>query len=251
MKSIMVAGILILGVLISPITVLAEENKSGFKVVSQEEKYYKTISKQSNSRISEESINSETVTVEISKKEYEEAQPKTSTSTRSSTTIETTYKRLTTSILNNGSKYRYQATLTWKNFPSTRSYDILAIGHNNNLNHTNISFSQSYCMANSGCTTSTTRNTNTSSTGVGVTFTLPKGNLTSLSQTLYYDVTKKTNLTIISQSAYGDYSHATKSVSLSQAQQYSVGTSGIILNGGISGYFDEISPAVATWQGNW
>ena len=111
-------------------------------------------------------------------------------------------------------------------------------------------FSQYYCLTNGSCNTLTTYYPYTSNSGVGATFKLPEGSLSVLKQTLYYDVAKNTASTITYQAAYGDYSHAIQNISLSNALDYYVNTSGIVFNN-YGSYFDSISPAVATWSGNW
>lgn len=249
MKKIFIGTLL--AIFIFPITTFAQEDE--FKVIAQETKYYKTIIVNSNfnSLNSKEQLNGNSNSVEITKEEYENA-PEGNISTYANGSVETTYKRLTTSILNNGSTYRYQANLTWKNIPSTRSYDIIAIGHNSNVKCNGlIYFSQTYCLTNGTCRTLSTHYPKQFSTGVGTSFQVPTGNLKSLSQTLYFDVTKNTSSTITAQYAYGDYSHATSNVSLSQSKQYSVGTSGIYLNGSVEGHYDTIPTAVASWNGSW
>lgn len=48
---------------------------------------------------------------------------------------ETNYKKMTTTILKNGTKYKYQVLLNWKLLPATRSYDIIGIGHYKSDDH--------------------------------------------------------------------------------------------------------------------
>ena len=62
---------------------------------------------------------------------------------------------------------------------------------------------------------------------------------------------KNVDATIIKQLAAGDYAHATKTITSNNALNATVATTGINLNSSISGYYDEISPATATWNGNW
>ena len=237
---------LLLALIIMPTTTFAKETDDNFEVISVSEKYYKTIN---NSNGLELTNNMKTESIEVSKDEYENSG---NMQTRGTGGTETTYKKLTTTILSNGSLYRYKTVLNWKQFPAVRSYDNIGIGHYASVTYnSSLNFSQSYCLTNGTCKTLTAYYPQYFSTGVGATFKVPEGSLTSLSQTLFYDVRKNTTATIISQAAYGDYSHATDSVNLSQAQSFSVGTSGIQFSNGVGNYYDDIQPAVATWSGSW
>lgn len=239
-KNLFKIGIITL--MLVPITTLAKEiDSEKFEVVSRDEKYYKTTITQ----------NKESNTIEISKEEYDLAKIET-VKNRGIGETETTYKKLTTSILSNSSRYRYKAVLQWKNFPAVRSYDVIGIGHYSNVKYySSLNFSQTYCLTNGSCSTSTTHYPNITSTGVGASFKVPEGNLSSLSQTIFFDVQKNVSGTINSQAAYGDYSHATKTVSSSQSKKYSIGTSGIKFTDGIGDYYDDIPTAISTWNGNW
>lgn len=241
---IIIMGVLALTLFPKNTWALEEKDKEDYKIVAQTEKYYKTTTDLYN--LTREYNNT---TSEISKEEYDSYKEPV---TRGNGTSETTYKKLTTSILSNGSRYRYQATLTWKNFPAVRSYDVIGIGHYSNVKYdSNLNFYQTYCLSGGGCRTLTTYYPKTTSTGVGAVFKVPTGTLSSLNQTIYFDVTKNVNATINSQAAYGDYSHATETVNENQAQNYSIGTSGIIFSNGIGNYYDNIAPAMATWNGTW
>jgi len=168
--------------------------------------------------------------------------------------VETTYKQMRTTIAKASSKYRYKVTLTWKQMPSTRSYDIIGIGIQSALVYINSSlvFNQTYCVS-SNCTNSSSYNSsNTSSTGAGVSFKLPTStSITSLRSYFYFDVSKDTSNTITAMYAFGDYSHATKTISSSNAQGFYVDQSGIVLSSSISSYYDTISTADAFWTGSW
>ena len=105
----------------------AANSSTDFRIISQSEKYYKTYGL--------------TNTTEITKNEYDEAEINEKNQ-RGNGASETTYKKLTTSILSNGSRYRYKTVLTWKNFPSVRSYDVIGIGHYSNVKYySNLYFS--------------------------------------------------------------------------------------------------------------
>lgn len=212
-------------------------------IVSQNTKYYKMeINKNDNKIISS--------TVEISKEEYDSSN--VSSNTRAS--VETIYKKLTSTITANGNYYRYTANLHWKNIPSTRSYDILGIGFYSSVKvkNNNVYFSQNYCVTGGSCYTTYTHNPQVFTSGAGTTYLLPSGNLSSLDEIMYFDVDKNTNLTIINQMAAADHSHAIQSISLTNAKKYTVsGSAGISLNSSISSYYDAISPAIQYWSGSW
>ena len=223
-----------------------EASDDDFVLVSEETKYYKTITPIFSSS------DSQSVTYEITKEEYDTANVEQRSNP---TTYETTYKSMTSSILANGSYYRYKNVLNWKNIPATRSYDIIGIGFyqtvkvHNNTTH----FSQYYCYSSgAGCFTTTTNYPQIFVGGAGTSFKLPTGNLSTLQETFYFDVEKNTTGTITTQKAYADYSHATTSVSLTDSKKYSVdGSGGIYLNSSISSYYDAMSTAIATWNGSW
>lgn len=246
-KTIILIGIISL--LSIPKVAMAKESEvtERFNVISQQEKYYKTITSSNN----QYNTSKKSSTIEISKEEYE-AFNVAENQARGNGQSETTYKKLTTSILSNGSRYRYKTELQWKNFPEVRSYDVIGIGHYSNvIYYSSLNFNQTYCLTDGTCRTLTTYYPKTTSTGVGAAFKIPTGNLSKLTQTLYFDVVKNTNGTISSQAAYGDYSHATENVTTTQAQNYSIGTSGITFSSGVSNMYDSMPSAVATWNGTW
>lgn len=225
-------------------------NAHSFNVVSEETKYFRTITPYTDvSLCSVEDAFS--LTTEISEEEYNNVDI-TDISLASSGYTETTYKKMTTSILSNGSYYRYKNRLVWKNMPKVRSYDIIGIGFLSTVRiNGSAYFEQYYCPEYSSCVSSTSHNPQTFTNGAGTTFKLPSGTLTQLEQTYYFDVEKNTTATIISQAAYGDYSHATSSVSLTTGKKYIVGTNGIVLNSSVIDYYDSITKATANWSGSW
>lgn len=227
-----------------------EETQVDTNIVSQTVKYYKTVSRNNNILLSTSTDNNiDSYTVEISKEEYETAN---SSIQFNSAYVETTYKKLTSTILQNGSKYRYKAELNWKKFPSTRSYDIIGIGFYPSVKlSSTIYFNQYYCISGGNCYTLSKYTPQTFSSGIGASFKVPEGNLTTLKQTLYFDVEKSSSATIIKQIAAADYSHATKTVSETNAKKYTVDTLSIDLDSSISGSYDAISTATATWNGSW
>ena len=202
---------------IIPFKVNAQDD---FVLISEETKYYKTItySKYDSQKLS--ALNN-SVTVEITEKEYNEADVN---NTKSNPTVsETTYKRMTSYILTNGSYYRYKNVLSWKNMPAVRSYDIIGIGFLQSVKvHNNTTyFEQYYCYNGGSCYTTSTNYPQIFVSGAGTSFKLPTGDLNTLKQTFYFDVEKNTSSTIITQKAYSDYAHATSSISLANSKKYS------------------------------
>lgn len=242
-----IAFYLLLMVVLLPATVFAKEDND-MVLESQIVKYYKTTY---NDNLSTNSVrDSNYYTEEVSEEEYLSA--KDNNGIKRNGVVTTVYKKLTTSIYNSGNYYQYKAVLEWLNIPSVRSYDVIAIGHLSNVKYSHgINFSQYYCVKGGGCTTTGSYYSKNSNTGCGATFKLPEGNLSVLKQTFYYYVAKNTTASITYQAAYGDYSHATSNVTSSQGQNYTTGTSGIVFNGTTGNYYDNISPAVATWSGSW
>ena len=251
MKKVVIMLLLLMS--INTIKVIAEniDIQQNGELVSQIEKYYKTVTNYSLSQINMNNANaSNTYTIEITKDEYERYNPMLEPK---SVSIETTYKKMTTSIYSKDSYYRYQVELNWKNIPSTRSYDTIAIGFPASVKYQGTpSFLERYCTSESSCYETTGysflfRSTN----GVGVTFQIPTGTISSMSQKLSFNVAKNTNETILRQYAYGDYAHATKKISLEKAKKYRVDCAGIVFEDGTISYYDEISTARAEWSGTW
>ena len=231
--------------------VIMAKNTDEYEVLSKTEKYYKTTMFENElSFMNKNQL--QNYTVEITEDEYINGVVQNTSKSSTSSTIETTYKKLTTTISSNGTTYRYKAVLNWKNMPKVRSYDIIAIGHYASVTQNgNVVFSQEYCTNTTNCTTSTNFTQQKFTNGASATFKLPTGNYISLKQTLYFDVKKNVDATIIKQLAAGDYAHATKTITSNNALNATVATTGINLNSSISGYYDEISPATSTWTGNW
>lgn len=217
-------------------------------VLSEETKYFKTLTYFGDYNFYGSIPNFEH-TVEITKEEYE----KDDISDKSNTIVETTYKRMTTSISKTGSNYQYKVNLYWKNIPKIRSYDIIGIGFPSSVKvFSTPVFVQNYCLSLDDCYSSSSHKyLYSGNNGVGVAFQVPTGNLLSMEQTLYFVVQKNTVSTIVTQYACGDYSHAIKNVSLSNAKKFTVNTSGIELTDNNISYYDEISVSKAVWNGTW
>lgn len=192
----------------------------------------------------------------ITKDEYEIGSQGPQVRTSYEGTIQTDYKTMRTTISQlNSTQYRYKVTLTWKNMPSKRSYDIIGLGFEPakvRLNST-IYFEQQYTPSGGSATTGTTCVPLTGSNGGSAVFKLPVGTMTKLSSYLYYNVRKADEtVTVTTMYAGGDYSHATSNISESNAQNHYVNhAGGIILDSSIESYYDAIPVATASWYGTW
>lgn len=174
---------------------------------------------------------------------------------RSTATTETTYKRMVTTISQAGTKYRYKVTLTWKQLPKVRSYDIIGIGIEPSLVTitSDVVFNQTYCISNNCTNTNNYYTDSYTYTGAGVSFKLAANSgITGLRSYLYYDVSKQnSSQTLNYQYADGDYSHATSNISANLTYNFYVNQIGIVLVNDISGYYDAITSAEAAWSGTW
>lgn len=248
--------LILLFILMCPFLVSAQEDEE-LVVVAQAVKYYKTTTVLSSSEVMRNAGLGETssFTEEITEEEFNNAEQDPTVGPRISydQTIETNYKRLTSEIIKNNTIYRYQATLFWKTIPSTRSYDIIGIGHYADVGESGgVVFIQDYCYGSSDCYDSTMYYSKTGANGSGATFNLPTGSVTYLEQTLYFDVEKvDSSDTIYYQEAAADYSHATRTISYANAKKFSLNLGGLVLNSSIESYYDTTPTATAVWEGTW
>ena len=175
---------LIFSVVFIPTFVFASDDND-FEILSENTKYFKTITYSNVNSLLRLNALPYSESFEVSKEEYELANENSSiTLADYSGTTETTYKKMTTTIASNGNYYRYKVVLNWKNIPSTRSYDIIAIGFYSNLRvNSSLNFKQEYCYSSGSCSSSTTNYPQTFDAGAGTTFKLPTGDLSSLKQT--------------------------------------------------------------------
>ena len=76
--------------------------------------------------------------------------------------------------------------------------------------------------------------------------------INTLKHTLTVYVDKNvSDATIIEQKASADYAHAVKNINSSLAQNYTINTSGIHFQNGVSSYYDDINYASTTINCNW
>ncbi len=230
-----------------PFVVNADVNDE--EIVAQTIKYYKTVT--FNNNLCSASLNSlcnNSITYEVSKEEFDNS----STEPICDGLVETTYKRLTSTISTYATYYfKYSANLYWKQMPSKRSYDIMGIGHYGSVKNmgNNVYFEQHYTK-NGTNYTDYTNYPQVFSNGSGTSFQLPSGTITALSQDFFIIVEKNTTSTITSQLAAADYAHATSTISLNNSKKYWVDSTGITHNGN-SSYYDAINTADAYWYGTW
>ena len=226
---------------------------SADEVVAQDVKYYKTVYK--NNLFGTYSINGENdvENIEITKEEYDSFNPATTVQPAASSVVETTYKCMTTSINKVNGEYVYKNNLSWKNFPATRSYDVIAITHLSTVGiATPLQFTTEYCTATGTCYSNRTHNPVFSSTGVGTIFPLPTGSLSRLNHTMSFTVKKNTTDTISVQYIQGDYAHATSNVNITDAFNIypSYGT-GIIIPYDMLDQYDTFNTTSVSYADNW
>lgn len=230
-----------------PFVVNAEVNDE--EIVAQTIKYYKTVT--FNDSLCSANFNSlcnNSITYEVTKEEFDNSP----TELIRDGLTETTYKRLTSTISTFSTNYyKYSANLYWKQIPSTRSYDIMGIGHYGSVKNrgNNVYFEQHYTKSGTNYT-DYTNYPQVFSNGSGTSFQLPNGTLTALSQDFFIIVEKNTTSTIVTQLAAADYAHATSTISLNNSKKYWVDAAGIAHNGN-SSYYDAIQTADAYWTGTW
>ncbi len=219
------------------------------KEVARTTKYYKTVTSRTVSINTIDTIKPTSYTVEVSEDEYNSIKPE---DVPQSATVETEYKKMTTSILQSNSRYKYQVVLEWKNMPKKRSHDIIGIGYYSDVKVIlNPILSTEYCLKSGFCASQGMYIPQIFHNGVGASLDLPTGDLKSLKTTFYVYIDKVDSSDVITyQTAVGDYAHATSNISEANAQRYSIDMAGIFLDG-VSDYYDSISEARTTWYGTW
>ncbi len=226
------------------------------EVVAETTKYYKTVTILSNSSLMRSANMGEvhSITTEISEEEYNNVPENSNTDiSPQAQTTETSYKKLTATISkHNVNYYKYAGTLTWKQIPSTRSYDIIGLGYFGSVKLANeISFTQKYCTTDDVCGSGAGYYQYKGNNGSGAMFHLPTGSLKSLSQSIHIYVQKTDpNSTVIEQELDADYAHATSTISYSAAKDFYIDTGGIKLVSNYY-YYDSMNEATARWTGTW
>lgn len=186
-------------------------------------------------------------TEEITKAEYDAAKEVNSCTPYASEYIETSYKRLSSTVskISGTSKYSLIAALTWKKVPKYRSYDVFAYRFMH-FNYSGFTGSQVYFKGNSAYKIpyyTTSEGYKSLSNGAGVSM-----NLKDDSDITSYELTVGTTMTFSSYNyataaAYVAYEHAQANISRANSMNYTLDISGlgnVILfnNDTISGYYD-------------
>lgn len=162
--------------------------------------------------------------------------------------IETTAKKMTTTIISIGNKYRYKVSVEWKIIPTNRSYDVIGIGIDNNVKIiSNLNFKQNFCYTENKCASSIVNIPKITQTGAISIFQLPTQPIISLSSYLYFDVIKNDNSNFSQLNAYGDYSHSIEPVVDIDTINPLINRIGILLNNSILNYYDSIPTSNAVW----
>ncbi len=242
-----------------------EEN---VQILSQTTKYYKNVTVYDSTEYEAYSLNStsdstqnlraiSSETVEVTPEEYFSIDPDTfqSVSIRTYATIETTYLLLTTSIGSSGQYFLYSSTLSWKIMPSVRSYDVIAIGHYDNVKPVD---GTTYCTLSynypGGGKSKKSLYVNHFSTGDSCVVDLPtRSDVKNIHVDFNYKVQKvNSNATITSQLALGDYRHAAQGVSIIEAVNHTVSDNiGIVFSGNQESKYQMISPITCYWNNAW
>lgn len=256
------------------------------RVLERKSRFYKTTIVYNNNNIQTNSLNNnfKVINEEISEEEYNSLSVEDNSNSLNNYypgTTSTTFKKLTSSIIQVGDIYRLKADLEWKNMPKQRSSDILTLAHNDLTSPIPSSnYFQQIWIYDNPCQNSSQRGTSSDGSWkitkdfYGKVFTLPSDKtcstqpsdpliaptikamkITSLSSYMYYNINKITSpIHVID--AYADYAHATKKVDLNTA--FNFGFDGNNLNAGISfspsieTSYDEMNTAHTSWDGlNW
>lgn len=236
------------------------------EVVAETVKYYKTTTYYPNNSNLLSINNSEPISVseEINFEEYEQGNNivEIKPNGLSNGYTETTYKRMTTTIINLGSNYRYKNTVNWKQEPTVKNYDIIGIGIEQSkvygISSTKYIKSLYSYNTNNACydTTTTSGTWTLGADGYSVKFKVPYtsnyGTFGELYAYMYFNVDKSSSNTINVLNAYGNYRHATSNFT-NTTFSFSITALGIIsIGGSYDNKYDSISTAQATWTGlNW
>lgn len=161
--------------------------------------------------------------------------------------METTAKKMTTTIISIGDKYRYKVSVEWKIIPSNRSYDIIGIGIDNNAKIiSGLNFKQNFCYSKNKCSSSIVNVPKITDTGASVYFKLPTQPIISLSTYLYFDVSVNDSNSV-QLNAYGDYAHSITTIDNVNNINYSINRGGLLLDDIILNCYDSMAVSKAIW----
>ena len=213
-----------------------EENKDlDSELLAQTTKYYKTVYP----------IYGNSYTVEVTENEYYNH------GTATLGQVITAYHTITSSIAANGSLYRYKVTMLWNSIPSVKSYDVIGIGFDDDVEIDGLATFY-YMYTNSANNTFTSYNYYHKlyyDYGGTATYKLPTDFIGG-GAVYYFDVDKADGAgTITSLEMCGDYAHAHTDVTGPQAASHLIDIIGIDFAGSVINYFDEI-PCAESYVGN-
>lgn len=216
-----------------------EQNKGiEATLVAENNKYYKTVYT---------NLNGDSYSTEITKEEYDN---QSMIDPRG--TVNSEYKNMVSTMSSTSSGFRYKVTVNWNKIPSTKSYDIIAVGFNDDIKISGlVNFSYTYANSSGNYITDTLYyGKQSTATGGSAVYKIPSS-IYGLSAVLYYDVVKDTTSTITSLSMCGDYAHATSNVTPTIANNHEIVASGIKLGNSSISYYDALPCAVTNWGGSW
>lgn len=166
--------------------------------------------------------------------------------------VNTYYIQEISTITQNGSKYRYKNSVNWYHLPDNRSYDVIAIGMDDRVYiDSNVYFNYGYINGNGNYTTSTLYYDKKSTTyGGSAVYKIP-AILSSLSSTIYFDVSKNITGTLTNLEFCGDYAHSLVPITASQAANHYINVGGITHDPSVYNYFNQIPCATASVNVTW
>ena len=174
--------------------------------------------------ISQENVTEEEYNEYLAEKEDEETKSGGSSST------ETSYKRLSATVIDNGNHhYALAMTLVWKKVPKVRSYDVFAF-RLLNFNYSGVTGCQTYFI--SGGYTNINYNSSSAgykglSNGAGLSMNLKDGsNITGYTMTMNASLTG-TNLSYGHGTVYVSYQHAKVDLTRAQSMSYTLSGTGL------------------------
>lgn len=277
LKKYFLCTLIIASLLLSPIFVKAESSNqitsssSNSQLTSKnphivtQTKYYKNVTVYDTSEYQTYSLNNSSnlpkaissETIEVSEEEYLSIDPKSfqSVSINAYHTIETTYLSLTTSVGDYGDYFRYMDSFNYKIIPTVRSYDVIAIGYNDDVKPIDDTIS---CAFSYGIGDKSFHHESSlikkSSTGTSCIFNLPnEEDLMNFNVLFQFRVEKvNPNGTVPSQRVVGDYRHAKEEVSFIEVSSHEVDQySGITFPLKYEGKFQIITLPLIKWNEPW
>lgn len=145
-----------------------------------------------------------------------------------SNAIETTYKKLVLTILNNSNMQNFSMTCNWKIAPAVRSFDVIGVRfHNYNLVGGSQTGMQTYKVNGSYKYVSYSAmgtNIKNLDNGFGISMNVVDDHVTELYMTIDGAATKTSST---SWGIYGSYQHAKENVSLATSKSYTIGGAGL------------------------